>query len=668
MNKEKGMLIAGVAVAAIGFFIFYAKVKTGLTLFEFGDEAEKFVAAQMISQGGHLYRDIFAHHGPVPYAIAHLYVSLVDSWDFTYIRVSIALLALLSCVAIYWSPVFRSQASRLWASGIYLILLSTVWILQGIHMVLYHQIGGFLLSIPFLHLFAPLFFGAVPNRYGLLASGFALALSCFTAYAFGPAALMLTVASLTLVLGASDDKGPKNVRKIVFPIVAGGVVALLAISAWLFLFADIKGFFVYHIYFNQSVYSEFIGFSVGQVLGIFNLSLSRSSIIHVFVVALLACWVCVFLVYSFRWAPLKETVLKIVALSAIVVSVVLLNPRGGVGFHESAFVIVNMALFAFACGVVIQRCLETESAIGSINFLAFVAGSFSVMWLVGEHAVSSPHGVRESEFENYRVFMRPEEDGAYELLSLITEKKDDFLALIFNPALYIKAGQLPVSGNYYYLPWQASYNKNPVAGYKIDVCQDIGTRSPAVIWFDNWKVWGRYLIDDYEPCVPAIIRNEYLPLGGKGPWFIRRELVAEDMENALGGPSRTMHPSYPLSGSNPIRLSMTSGHQTENVALKRVGVMFGTYVRENPGEAELRLNGPAGAQLSQRFSLPDLADNKYRYFDLDSKNYTAGEIVSISGGGVSTWESHDENAGAYSCIIYQYTDGKLRFTPGCPLF
>lgn len=38
--------------------------------------------------------------------------------------------------------------------------------------------------------------------------------------------------------------------------------------------------------------------------------------------------------------------------------------------------------------------------------------------------------------------------------------------------------------------------------------------------------------------------------------------------------------------------------------------------------------------------LPGLVDNKYRYFDLDSKSYTAGEIVSIAGGGVSTWESH----------------------------
>jgi len=96
--------------------------------------------------------------------------------------------------------------------------------------------------------------------------------------------------------------------------------------------------------------------------------------------------------------------------------------------------------------------------------------------------------------------------------------------------------------------------------------------------------------------------------------------------------------------------------------------MFGTYVRQNPGEAELRLKGPDGAEFVQRFSLPDLADNKYRYFDLDSKRYVSGEIVSITGDGVSTWESHSEKGGVNTCITYEYNNGKRRFTPGCPLF
>lgn len=129
-----------------------------------------------------------------------------------------------------------------------------------------------------------------------------------------------------------------------------------------------------------------------------------------------------------------------------------------------------------------------------------------------------------------------------------------------------------------------------------------------------------------------------------------------------------MQPSQQLNIDNPIKLFMTHRHQDDQAGVKRIGVMFGTHVRQNPGDAELRLKGPDGAELVQHFSLPDLADNKYRYFDLDSKRYTSGEILPITGGGVSTWESHNEKGGVNTCIIYEYNNGKRRFTPGCPLF
>lgn len=95
--------------------------------------------------------------------------------------------------------------------------------------------------------------------------------------------------------------------------------------------------------------------------------------------------------------------------------------------------------------------------------------------------------------------------------------------------------------------------------------------------------------------------------------------------------------------------------------------MFGTYSIQNPGEAELRLQGIDGSSFIQRFPLPELADNQYRYFYPDSKSRIEGEIVSISGGGISTWESHDEKGGIHTCIIYEYVDGRRDFTPGCPL-
>ena len=91
-------------------------------------------------------------------------------------------------------------------------------------------------------------------------------------------------------------------------------------------------------------------------------------------------------------------------------------------------------------------------------------------------------------------------------------------------------------------------------------------------------------------------------------------------------------------------------------------------VRKNHGDAELRLKGQDGNQFLQRFSLSELEDNKYHNFDIDSKRYSSGEILSITGGGVSTWESHSDKGVVSTCMTYEYNNGKKSFTPGCPLF
>jgi hypothetical protein len=132
--------------------------------------------------------------------------------------------------------------------------------------------------------------------------------------------------------------------------------------------------------------------------------------------------------------------------------------------------------------------------------------------------------------------------------------------------------------------------------------------------------------------------------------------------------SYKMQPSQELNIGTPIKLSMTHLHQDKQTGLKRIGVRFGTYARKNPGDAELHLKGSEGVEFIQLISLLDLTDNKYHYFNLDSKQYKSGEIVSTTGGGVSTWESHRDTGGINTCIVYEYNNGKKSFTPGCPLF
>ena len=352
INKSKGreqaVLYAGLLVLAIGLVIFLREAALGLNLFEFADETEKFVAAQMIKHGQHLYRDIFAHHGPVAYMIAHLYTILVSRNDFSHLRIFLAFLALLSSLAMYCSPVFKATVSRVWSAAAYLLLLSSVWILQGMHMLLYQQIGGFLLTITVFHVFAPLFYGVQLKRYGVMASGAAVVVSCFSAYAFGPSAVMLVVASMILLFATVERREWRNV---ILPFITGILLGLSAILLWMLLFADVKGFFIYHFFFNQHIYTQYIRFSPTSIFNNFTVSFAHDAVVHTIALALLGMWVVFFLVSSLRTPPARIIISKLLALFIFITSVGYMNPRGEAGFQDNAFIIVNFAVFVLAAGL-----------------------------------------------------------------------------------------------------------------------------------------------------------------------------------------------------------------------------------------------------------------------------------------------------------------------------
>jgi hypothetical protein len=127
-----------------------------------------------------------------------------------------------------------------------------------------------------------------------------------------------------------------------------------------------------------------------------------------------------------------------------------------------------------------------------------------------------------------------------------------------------------------------------------------------------------------------------------------------------------MHPSAALGKNSPITLLMSKGHENHPRPLKRIGIQFGTYMRKNPGRAELQLSSSDGHALAIPFNLPDLDDNQYRFFELDSKPYTMGKIVYLTGGGISTWEAHEDNGGVATCLIFEYENNNELYTRGCP--
>lgn len=127
-----------------------------------------------------------------------------------------------------------------------------------------------------------------------------------------------------------------------------------------------------------------------------------------------------------------------------------------------------------------------------------------------------------------------------------------------------------------------------------------------------------------------------------------------------------MRASLPATSGGSLALSLDQRQKNGPSALKRIGIMFGTYRRKNPGLAELRLSTGEGEVLVIPFDLSDLVDNQYKWFDLDPRPYISGEIVFLSGGGISLWQVHREGGPVTSCLIYEASNGSKRYTRGCP--
>lgn len=124
--------------------------------------------------------------------------------------------------------------------------------------------------------------------------------------------------------------------------------------------------------------------------------------------------------------------------------------------------------------------------------------------------------------------------------------------------------------------------------------------------------------------------------------------------------------SAALSQSGPIALKFPALDEIGLGKITRIGIMFGTHVRRNPGEAELLLTAKGGVVYRHTFPLPDLADNAYKYFRVPADHYTSGELRFISGGGVSVWEIQARDNSLLSCLKLITIRNQTVTINGCP--
>lgn len=148
-------------------------------------------------------------------------------------------------------------------------------------------------------------------------------------------------------------------------------------------------------------------------------------------------------------------------------------------------------------------------------------------------------------------------------------------------------------------------------------------------------------------------------------YLISREAATEKIVHVPAGSSSdvSLVASAKMDEHHPISLIFPAANDAGK--LTRIGIRLGTHMRKNPGKAELVLRTAGGAEYRRAFSLRELADNAYQYFNVPPEYYVTGEIRFLTGGGISTWERHSPDGKVLTCLDLLGSSKKVLIA-GCP--
>ena len=518
---------AGWLAAAAALLYFGASAAIGFTRVEFGDETEKLVAALMQGAGGRLYRDVHTQHGPLSYVLPQLLVAaLGGELGLRATRVAIALVTAGAAVAIALSPALKGAAARAIATAAFLGAVAPLWLLQALNLGLYHNLAGCLAVVVLAQFTVPVVLGVPVGRGAAFGSGVAAGLVPFAAYSHGPAVVLLALAALV----AGRARAPERAPPALFAAFAVGALSGAAlVVAWLAAFGDLGGFFVYHFVFNQRIYGRFIGFDWTLPFRALWPSFAPELATRSLAILAAALGVAVLAGRALR-APGAPS--RLVALALLSLGLVMLNPRGGFGFAANALVLAALGLAALAAGVLAEPRApgaiaggraRSAGAAGAIAAVCLVAASETVSWL----SKSSPNWQPRAALLRHRAVLGLADRPIDRLVRAMADPDERVQALVYRPHFYLESGRLPVAAQYYFLPWQAAYERDPVRGYETDLCRDLAERAPPVIFHDDWLVWGRYPFAEYAPCIAKLVEERYVPVALDPQLRIRRDRLIE---------------------------------------------------------------------------------------------------------------------------------------------
>ncbi len=479
-------------------------------MYDFSDETEKLVSAQMINSGMRLYIDIFSHHGPFLHMVTHAYSTIISAADFTYARAMTLIFLTLATIGIVTTSLHATRYSRFIACNIFLLVMATLWLTNLQHLMLYHQVGGYLFAFALAQMLLPAILDTPINKIGAFISGGCITFACFMAYSFGLSAILFVVATLCAM-----DYQKQRLLCIASWFTAGVALSFSIVMLWLYKFGDITGYGIYHFYFNEKIYSEVINFSLSNIKGYLALNEGQDGGVRLFSLLLLGFGYIgtAFLICKKHTHKLLR---KLIAATIALVAILYLNPRATTGFHDNGMTILSVALFALTIVQFGNHFKFKATAYFALYFCILLA---SCRFILSEI-------ITKKDAIAYKVTFKPVDTILTNRIHELVSSEERILLLVFHPVIYIHANRLPASGHYFYLPWQHTYSQNPIKNYNIDICADITNNKPKVIWFDDIKVWGAYMMKDYAPCVTKLLEDDYVMHPEEKNIYLRQELLS----------------------------------------------------------------------------------------------------------------------------------------------
>jgi hypothetical protein len=508
---------------------------------DFNDETEKLVTAMLIFEGRRLYSDIFVQHGPVAYMLSHLMYVVFPVQDIAVQRVIPILLTLVTLVAVMVSPLLKGREARFFAGSVMLLGIAAVQPIFGLVMAMYQGYAGLFFGAAMAIFVAPLALGYRVGSSHAIAGGAFLALVFLCAFSFAPAIAACVLIGIWGLISSRDDR--RRILRAMLQALIGASAATTVVAVWMVLFADFGGYFVDHIYFNLTAYKAYLldanpigalkllvpGWTYWLVAssgadGIGTLSAAQSWFAHLIYAippVILLGWVA-FLWRSKRYRAASGRIFPSLLL---LIAVVWTNPRLSVTFGASTFTVVVIVSLAIVLGMVwglgdkSGRKWMSLACFGLLLFTGLLAQSTTRTFL---------YGVTPRGYYKMHGALRPEQSPSMKRLRDALDGDLHALQVPFNLTFYTRAGVVPSSGIFYWMPWMNDYSKNPVKGYELDLCGEMNRAPPKAISYleRDATIWG-HSPDTYLSCFKDLLARKYVAIPSIPSVWLRADVLAK---------------------------------------------------------------------------------------------------------------------------------------------